>query len=175
LKTNFKIYSIINNAVLFPIDLQFHDIVLPAIMFLMEKTLFDYNVSADPVKVVRAISAMANSKDDDGLLVLNWRSTHSDEIHPWQWTSTVPILEQYLHSNGQPVKYAQCWVFAAVTTTLCRALGIPARTVTNYASAYDIDDSLTVDKFFSKTGEPISVTRDSIWHYHAWTDCWMAR
>ena len=63
-----------------------------------------------------------------------------------------------------------------MTTTVCRALGIPARTVTNFVSAHDTDDSLTVDKFFDKHGETITdVNSDSIWNFHVWTDCWMAR
>ena len=85
-------------------------------------------------------------------------------------------MEQYLRSNGEPVKFGQCWVFAGVTTTVSKALGIPSRTVTNFVSAHDTDDSLTVDKFFDKAGETISdVNSDSIWNFHVWTDVWMAR
>lgn len=63
-----------------------------------------------------------------------------------------------------------------MTTTVLRALGIPARTVTNFVSAHDTDDSLTVDKFFDKAGESISdVNSDSIWNFHVWSDGWMAR
>jgi len=59
---------------------------------------------------------------------------------------------------------------------MSRALGIPARTITNFVSAHDTDDSLTVDKFFSKSGEAISdVNSDSIWNFHVWTDVWMSR
>ncbi|CAG2175753.1 unnamed protein product, partial [Oppiella nova] len=35
---------------------------------------------------------------------------------------------------------------------------------------------LTVDKFFTREGEPISdVNSDSIWNFHVWTDVWMSR
>lgn len=67
-------------------------------------------------------------------------------------------------------------MFAGVTTTISRVLGIPARTITNFVSAHDTDDSLTVDKFFDASGETISdVNSDSIWNFHVWTDVWMSR
>lgn len=48
--------------------------------------------------------------------------------------------------------------------------------MTNFVSAHDTDDSLTVDKFFDGSGETISdVNSDSIWNFHVWTDSWMAR
>ena len=38
---------------------------------------------------------------------------------------SVAILEEYMKNGGRtPVKYGQCWVFAAVSTTICRALGM---------------------------------------------------
>ncbi len=143
---------------------------------MMEKTRLDYTARANPIKVVRAVAALVNSHDDNGLLVGNWSGNYNDGNAPWQWTGSAPIFEQYLRSNGEPIKFGQCWVFAGSTTTMCRALGIPARTITNFVSAHDTDDSLTVDKFFTKEGEPISdVNSDSIWNFHVWTDCWMSR
>ena len=145
-------------------------------MFMLERTRLDYAARANPVKVVRAIAAMVNSHDDNGLLVGNWSGNYNDGNAPWQWTGSSAIFEQYLKSNGVPVKFGQCWVFAGTATTMCRALGIPARTVSAFVSAHDTDDSLSVDKFFSKTGESISdVNSDSIWNFHVWTDAWMAR
>jgi len=46
-------------------------------------------------------------------------------------------MEKYLKSGGTPVKYGQCWVFSAAAVTICRALGIPSRPITNYVSAHD--------------------------------------
>ncbi|KAH9529869.1 hypothetical protein DERF_003727 [Dermatophagoides farinae] len=155
---------------------QFEESVLPAAVFLLDKSRLDYSARANPAKVVRAVAALVNSHDDNGLLVGNWSGNYHDGNAPWQWTGSAPIFEQYLRSNGEPIKFGQCWVFAGSTTTMSRTLGIPARTITNFVSAHDTDDSLTVDKFFSKTGEPISdVNSDSIWNFHVWTDVWMSR
>ncbi|CAG2110741.1 unnamed protein product, partial [Medioppia subpectinata] len=155
---------------------QFADSVLPAVMFMMDKTRLDYTARSNPVKVVRSVAAMVNSHDDNGLLVGNWSGNYNDGNAPWQWTGSAPIFEQYLRNNGEPIKFGQCWVFAGSTTTMSRALGIPARTITNFVSAHDTDDSLTVDKFFTREGEPISdVNSDSIWNFHVWTDVWMSR
>ena len=101
--------------------------------------------------------------------------------------------------TGSSVKYGQCWVFSAVTTTVCRALGLPCRSVTNYVSAHDTNQSLTIDRFFASSGEELTAKgiwyltasvglvnlscfldhpeygNDSIWNFHVWNDVWMAR
>ena len=63
---------------------------------------------------------------------------------PSEWTGSVAILEEFMKSGGhRAVKYAQCWVYAGLVTTICRALGIPCRNVTNYISAHDTNKSMT--------------------------------
>jgi hemocyte protein-glutamine gamma-glutamyltransferase len=39
---------------------QFNEAVLPAIMFMMEKSRLDYTARANPIKVVRAVAAMVS-------------------------------------------------------------------------------------------------------------------
>lgn len=64
---------------------------------------------------------------------------------------------------------------------VCRALGLPCRSVTNFVSAHDTNGSLTVDKFFDEEGNELEKHErpdggtDSIWNYHVWNDVWMAR
>lgn len=80
------------------------------------------------------------------MMVGRWDGDYKDGISPHAWTGSVAIMEQYLSEGGQAVKYGQCWVFSAVVVTICRALGIPCRSVTNYVSAHDTNRSLTIDK-----------------------------
>ncbi|RXG71622.1 Hemocyte protein-glutamine gamma-glutamyltransferase, partial [Armadillidium vulgare] len=159
---------------------QFEDVVLPVACYILELSKYPHSERGNPVKVVRAISGGVNDIDDEGILVGRWDGEYGDGVAPFKWTGSVRILEEYLKGGFRPVKYGQCWVFSAVTTTICRALGIPCRSVTNYVSAHDTNSSLTIDKFFSKAGDeieggPDGENWDSIWNFHVWNDVWMAR
>ncbi|KAK9506648.1 hypothetical protein O3M35_008543 [Rhynocoris fuscipes] len=127
-----------------------------------------YSKRCDPIFVTRASSGVKL------ILQGNWSGHYEGGTNPSLWTGSAPILKEY-SVTGERVKYGQCWVFASLGCTVCRALGIPARVVTNVVSATDVDESLTVDKYFSKTGEVLEESWDSHWNFHAWIDAWMAR
>ncbi|KAK5646601.1 hypothetical protein RI129_005065 [Pyrocoelia pectoralis] len=159
---------------------QFDEMVLPATILLLEKSNLPHSDRGSPVLVARAISAMINSNDDDGLLVGKWDGDYSDGTSPFDWTGSTAILDEYLSHGGVPVKYGQCWVYSAAIVTVCRTLGIPCRSVTNYVSAHDTNRSLTIDKYFDLFGEliesgPQGDCNDSCWNFHVWNDVWMSR
>ncbi|XP_056155329.1 protein-glutamine gamma-glutamyltransferase 2a, partial [Lampris incognitus] len=126
---------------------------------------------SDPVYVTRVLSAMINSNDDSGVLVGNW-GDFSDGTHPVEWIGSGDILRKW--SQHGPVRYGQCWVFAAVECTVSRALGIPCRVVTNFGSAHDTNANLVIEKIYDENGERIS-NDDSVWNFHVWVDSWMKR
>eukprot|EP00057_Strongylocentrotus_purpuratus_P025558 XP_011680032.1 PREDICTED: protein-glutamine gamma-glutamyltransferase 4-like [Strongylocentrotus purpuratus] len=58
-----------------------------------------------------------------------------------------------------------------------RCLGIPCRSVTNFASAHDTDVSMTIDTVIdSETNEEIEyLSNDSVWNFHVWNEVYYSR
>ncbi|XP_053572579.1 protein-glutamine gamma-glutamyltransferase E-like [Bombina bombina] len=129
----------------------------------------------NPIYVGRVISAMVNSNDEYGVLEGKWEKDFSDGIDPNNWNGSVEILHKWQESGYQPVKYGQCWVFAAVMCTVLRCLGIPTRVVTNYLSAHNTDGNLCVDLHYDPDGKFLEISNDSIWNFHVWNESWFMR
>ncbi|KAM7422973.1 hypothetical protein PAMA_010823 [Pampus argenteus] len=135
----------------------------------------DYLNRNNPVYISRVVSAMINCEDDRGVLKGNWSGNYKQGVHPSMWTGSGDILRQWAQTGYNPVEYGQCWVFAAVMCTVMRVLGIPCRVVTNFNSAHDTNKNLVIEEYYSEKGEKLSHSRDSIWNFHVWVECWMAR
>ncbi|KAM6949075.1 coagulation factor XIII A chain [Aplochiton taeniatus] len=154
---------------------QFDYGVLDACLFIMDKAEMPITNRGDVIKVARIASAMLNSRDDNGVLVGNWSGDYTYGVAPTSWTGSTEILLNY-SSSKTPVCYAQCWVYAAVFNTFLRCLGIPSRVVTNFFSAHDNDGNLKTDIILDENGRvDRKRTRDSIWNYHCWNECFMSR
>ncbi|KAM3842419.1 coagulation factor XIII A chain [Diretmus argenteus] len=154
---------------------QFDYGVLDACLYIMDRADMPISNRGDPVKVARKASAMLNSRDDDGVLVGSWSGDYTYGVAPTSWTGSTEILLTY-SSSKMPVCYAQCWVYAAVFNTFLRCLGIPSRVVTNFYSAHDNDGNLKTDIILDENGRiDRNRTKDSIWNYHCWNECFMSR
>nr|XP_020864934.1 LOW QUALITY PROTEIN: protein-glutamine gamma-glutamyltransferase Z [Phascolarctos cinereus] len=162
---------------------QFEDDIIDICFEILDKNLNflnnpskDYSQRNSVMYICRVVSAMINSNDDNGVLQGNWSEDHSTGVNPLEWNGSVTILRQWHATGGQPVRYGQCWVFAAVMCTVMRCLGVPTRVVTNFRSAHNTDGNLTVDMFYDKRAEMVPwERRDKIWNFHVWNECWMTR
>lgn len=44
-----------------------------------------------------------------------------------------------------------------------RVLGIPSRVVTVFNAAHDSNGNLSIEEYYSSTGEKLNLTKDSVW------------
>ncbi|TDG96377.1 hypothetical protein EPR50_G00240840, partial [Perca flavescens] len=154
---------------------QFERGILDACIYILDASQMPINDRGNIIKVIRIGSAMINSKDDNGVCVGNWSDDYSMGRSPTSWTGSVQILLQYA-KTGVPVGYAQCWVFAGVFNTFLRALGIPARPITNFVSAHDSNGNLKIEFIRLPDGSPDdSNTTDSIWSVIRWNEVFITR
>ena len=58
---------------------------------------------------------------------------------------------------------------------VCRALGIPCRSITCFESAHDHNENCTIEVFFDEEEEELKSLSDSIWNFHVWNEVWMTR
>uniref|UniRef100_A0A8D1C5L0 protein-glutamine gamma-glutamyltransferase n=1 Tax=Sus scrofa TaxID=9823 RepID=A0A8D1C5L0_PIG len=129
----------------------------------------------DPTYVGRVLSAMINGNDDSGVVSGNWSGNYAGGLDPRNWNGSVEILKQWQRSGFRPVRYGQCWVFAGVLNTVLRCFGIPSRVITNFNSAHDTDQNLSVDVYYDATGRPLDKGSDSVWNFHVWNEAWFVR
>ncbi|XP_074747705.1 protein-glutamine gamma-glutamyltransferase 4 [Strix uralensis] len=154
---------------------QFEEFVLDACMYLLDNSKLKLSNRSDPVSVSRVMSALVNANDDSGVLMGNWSGNYNNGTSPVDWIGSVSILQQY-YKTKKPVCYGQCWVFAGVLTTVMRCLGIPSRCVSNFNSAHDTEENLTVDIYMDESGRiENGISFDSVWNFHVWNDVWMKR
>ncbi|NXU55018.1 TGM3 glutamyltransferase, partial [Turnix velox] len=160
---------------------QFQGDILDVCLDMMDRSLSyrqdpitDVSRRHDPRHVGRVLSAMVNANDDQGVVLGNWSGNYDGGKNPSSWTGSVEILHSWKKSGFRPVRYGQCWVFAAVLTT-GKCLGIPTRTITNFSSAHDADRNLRVDEFYDASGNHLERGADSIWNFHVWNESWFSR
>lgn len=155
---------------------QFEEGVLDACLFILDSGKMPLMYRGNATEVARQASALMNSIDDNGVLAGNWTGDYSSGTAPTAWTGSAEILLKYASKGGAPVCFAQCWVFAGTLNTFFRALGIPARVITNYCSAHDNGGNIKANIMLNPDGSVNrKKTRDSIWNYHCWNEVFMKR
>nr|WVH01984.1 protein-glutamine gamma-glutamyltransferase K-like isoform X3 [Halisarca dujardinii] len=155
---------------------QFESYSLNAALYLLDRFGLDSELRRSPVHVSRTCATMVNANDNDGgILVGNWSGNYAPHTSPSSWSGSGAILEQFWRTK-KSVMYAQCWVFGGTLTSVLRTLGIPARPITNFASAHDTDANRSIDFYLDSSYKAIDhLTNDSIWNYHVWVEGWMER
>ena len=159
---------------------------------------------SDAVWISRILSAVANSSDENGILTGRWDGQYDDGKSPVSWNGSVEIIQKYAQTNtpvkyGQcwvfsgkhminyslwgtphyntPVTSTQSsnlFYISGLLTSLLRAVGVPARSVTNFASAHDTDNTCTIDNFIHENNEKIAeLCDDSVWNFHVWNEVWL--
>jgi transglutaminase 1 len=155
---------------------QFESYSLNSALYLLDRFGLNSELRRSPVHVSRTCATMVNANDNDGgILFGNWSGEYAPYTSPSAWSGSGAILEQYWKTK-EVVKYAQCWVFGGTLTSVLRALGIPSRPITNFASAHDTDANRSIDFYLDNEYRTIDrLTSDSIWNYHVWVEGWMER
>lgn len=153
---------------------QFEKASLPTAEFLLKISEVPMSQRGNPIAVSRALTSGVNSKDNNGVVQGKWSPPYSNGVHPYAWSSSSAIINQYMELGGNTVLYGQCFTFAAILNTLLRAMGIPSRVVTNFPSVHTDNGGQVLDIRFTNDGAKPYVG-GSIWNYHVWNEGWMRR
>ncbi|XP_050763223.1 protein 4.2-like isoform X2 [Gymnogyps californianus] len=136
----------------------------------------DHTQRKNPIYICRTVAAMLNSDEFRGILTECGTGQYYNGTHPSKWLGSSPILRQWVASQCKPVRYGQCWVFAAVMCSVLRCLGIPTRVVTGFTWAHNTNSSLSVDEYYDEDGTLLTQDKSArVWTFHVWNECWMAR
>ncbi|XP_052830585.1 annulin-like isoform X2 [Octopus bimaculoides] len=156
---------------------QFDEGVLDLTLYLLRKAFSLVSpLFSNPVTVVEGLNRMV-AYDSNAVMSLHWYQSNQGSKRPTAWSSSVEILHEYKKGLGK-VQYGSCWTNAALLTTFCRALGIPARVVTSFQSNHDMNTYRLGHHYLTKPDSLKRLphlTRQSIWNFHVWMDAWILR
>ncbi|XP_054074483.1 protein 4.2-like isoform X2 [Rissa tridactyla] len=136
----------------------------------------DHTQRKNPIYICRTVAAMLNCDEFRGILTEYGTGQYANGTPPSKWLGSSPILQQWVASHFKPVRYGQCWVFAAVMCSVLRCLGIPTRVVTGFTWAHNTNSNLSVDEYYDEDGTLLPQDKSArVWTFHVWNECWMAR
>jgi len=120
-------------------------------------------------KVATHLSKSTNSKFPGGIMTGKWfANNYAGGTNPSHWNNVKDIIDEF-NTNKAPVKYAQCWVFSALTNALLRSCGIPSRTIEVGGAGHDklppYDKLINIKH--KKKDKYLEYER---WGFHAWNE-----
>ncbi|XP_042740739.1 protein 4.2 [Lagopus leucura] len=136
----------------------------------------DQTQRKNPIYICRTVAAMMNCNLSRRILTDSGTRECYDGTPPSKWLGSSSILQQWVTLQCQPVRYGQCWVFAAVMCSVLRCLGIPTRVVTGFTWAHNTNSNPNVNEYYDEDGTLLTPDKSArIWTFHVWNECWMAR
>eukprot|EP00076_Gallus_gallus_P004838 NP_001308488.1 erythrocyte membrane protein band 4.2 [Gallus gallus] len=135
----------------------------------------DHTQRKNPIYICRTVAAMMNCNLARILSESGTRECY-DGTPPSKWLGSNAILQQWAALQCRPVRYGQCWVFAAVMCSVLRCLGIPTRVVTGFTWAHNTNSNPNVNEYYEEDGTLLTPDKSArVWTFHVWNECWMAR
>uniref|UniRef100_A0A3B4ZQM6 Protein-glutamine gamma-glutamyltransferase 5-like n=1 Tax=Stegastes partitus TaxID=144197 RepID=A0A3B4ZQM6_9TELE len=108
------------------------------------------------LKLLQVSPQHLSDKHTDYMLRLVSNAVYQAGIKPTDWSGSADILHRWVSSNCSPVRYGQCWVFAAVLCT--GTLEYPCTSI-HKVCVYVCISSCVM----------------SCRNFHVWVECWMRR
>ncbi|XP_074091327.1 protein 4.2 isoform X2 [Macrotis lagotis] len=130
----------------------------------------------NPVHVTRVLGALLNYRKEKSILTKSQTQDSGDMRFLYKRRGSLPILWHWLTGQGRQVPDGQAWVLAAVTCSVLRSLGIPARVITIFDSAQSTRGALTVNEYYDENGLQTGEDQENrVCIFQVSTECWMTR
>jgi len=134
----------------------------------------------DPVRVIRHLTACltVQPQHPDGMMQGKWNGGFAGGTSPSAWGGSDRIIQQFVYSGFRTVRWAQCWVFAAVLNTVARALGFAIRQISNFDSAHEMPAvpeqyRQEIVRYWDRNSRRMLSERGQIWNFHSWNEVYL--
>ncbi|CAG7834007.1 unnamed protein product [Allacma fusca] len=138
---------------------QFDASILPLTVLLLDRftegnrNIIDYSQRGSPVFVVRALANLMYSRNAGPLREASLTAPETTAFDSYSYTGSQSILDRLIENRFQPITTDnQSYIASALFVTFCRALGIPARSITTYRAPID-KTTLSVDQYWGGVEE----------------------
>ncbi|KAI0980696.1 hypothetical protein GJ496_003438, partial [Pomphorhynchus laevis] len=152
---------------------QFDRSIIEYAFWLLAKCGLPAEEHGNPVLVSRTLAAMINAGNRG---MVNEYDDSRTFVLPQNWPGSVSIITSFSNQKAKPIKFGECWTFAAVYCSLARSIGIPCRVISGYNIMHNCDSKKRVNIHWSKSKVPLNaLNTDNIWVRHVWNEVWFKR